>query len=340
MAYDALYRLKIGLVVGDGPSHCGKIKVLKLKYPEHEIKKIIPKIYFFGLQDAQRLLPASAKWNINKSNRGSLVVIAGSEGMEGAGALASLAAARMGAGYVKWARWPKQSLNQITLNPSILILKIDSELNFLTNSSSKKNSTSTMTGKAPSVLVIGPGLGITKENRQLIRNIYLKMQHLPVVVDADALHILKLENLFPVPDHWILTPHSGELSKLVDIPVAEINNNRFESLIVAQKKLGGTLLLKGYRSLVVNSSKQVFVIGSGGPVLAKAGCGDVLSGMIGGLLAQGFNSTTALLAGAYLHGRAGDLYVHQWKNDFGMIASDLIEIIPHMLRRIYAKNKK
>lgn len=241
-----------------------------------------------------------------------------------------MAGARMGAGYVIWARWPHSESAAdlgalLAKAPHLLTARLDVELNFLA------------TLKEPRAVVIGPGLGINVSSRRLLRTVYQRFRDLPVVVDADALHLLKLENLYPVPETWILTPHTGEVAKLLGESVERVNADRLQAVLKAQRQLGGTVLLKGYRSLVMTPKGEVVVIGSGGPVLSKAGTGDVLAGMIGGALAMGLNSRDATILSAYLHGRAGDLFARRWKNDFTMVATDLPEAIPHVLKRLYAK---
>lgn len=325
LTFDRTYTLglaKLGLVVGDGPSVCGRISVLDIGFSDQAMGELNLKIFYFGIRDAVRALPEASDWALNKSVRGNLLIIAGSPGMEGAGALASLAGARMGAGYVTWARWPEKDLP----TPEVILSAVlDEGFRFLDSM------------KPPSAVVVGPGLGINERSQRLIRNVYEQFRDISVVVDADALHLLKMEGLYPVPKNWILTPHAGELARILGVSVAEINNNRLMAVLKAQKELGGTVLLKGYRSLVADGAGRVVVIGSGGPVLGKAGTGDVLAGMVGGCLAMGMSPEAGLLLSSFIHGRAGDLFAKKWKNDFSMIASDLIDMIPKVLRGLYGK---
>jgi NAD(P)H-hydrate epimerase len=316
-------RAKLGMVVGDGPRLCGRISCLAIGFSSLAEAELSPQIYFYGQQEALPDLPVADANSINKSTRGHLLVLAGSEGMEGAGALAATAAARMGAGYVTWARWPQPQGYMVPTPPSVLGAVLDPELEFLDRV------------KPPRAAVIGPGLGLSQQSRKLIKNIYNRFYDIPVVVDADALHLLKMEGLYPVPPQWILTPHSGELSKLLDVAIEDVNCHRLEILLTAQNKLGGTILLKGFRSLVSLPMGDVFVIGAGGPVLAKSGTGDVLAGMIGGLLSRGLEPGHALRLAAFLHGKAGDFYVKKWKNDFSLVASDMSDLLPRVLRGMY-----
>ncbi|MEY4616496.1 MAG: putative carbohydrate kinase [Pseudomonadota bacterium] len=316
---------KLGMLIGDGPSVCGRIKVLNIGFSDEAVGQLSPKIKFVGVREVLNDFPERASWNNHKSNRGHLLVIAGSEGMEGAGALAALAGARMGAGYVTWARWQQSSGYKVSVPPHIMSAILDSELYFLNKI------------KAPTAVVIGPGLGVSEQSERLIKNVLKKFSHLPVVIDADALQLLKIKNLYPVPKSWVLTPHAGELARLLDVKVDTINENRFQMLMRAKEQLGGSPILKGFRTMICESQREVSVIGAGGPVLAKAGTGDVLAGMIGGALARGQSFEQALRFAVYLHGRAGDLYVKKWKNDFTLVASDLPDLLPRVLKGLYGK---
>lgn len=333
---------KLGMIIGDGPMLCGKIKIVNIGFATDAYQELSPKIFFYGKKQARKSLPSFASWKINKSHRGHLLVIGGSPGMEGAAVLAALAGARMGAGYVTMAKWPSaQHINyaasysqigkrkniEANLSPVILNATIDKNLNFLNAI------------KSPTSIVIGPGLGRDKKSNQLFKKILEKFSEIPVVVDADAIHALadlkaekKLIRCLPL--NWVLTPHSGELSYLLQSISVNINKTKLESALCAQKIFGGNILLKGYRSLVADNQDRVFVIGSGGPSLAKAGTGDVLSGMIGGLLAMGVNSLEATCLAAYLHGYAGDYFKYKYKNDFSLIATDIINFIPEIISKL------
>jgi NAD(P)H-hydrate epimerase len=123
------------------------------------------------------------------------------------------------------------------------------------------------------------------------------------------------------------------------VEVTEVNKNRLSSLQLARDRFGGQILLKGFRSLIADSEGSLRLIGAGGPVLAKAGTGDVLAGFIGGFLAAGMVPVEALSLACYLHGKIGDIYGLMWKNDFTMLASDLIEWLPSVVRGLNAKAK-
>lgn len=322
--------VKLGMVVGDGPFLCGPIKIVEIGFSKEILNEFNPKIFFYNKNSAQSDLPRRSSWRINKSHRGHLLVVAGSKGMLGAGAMASLAAARMGAGYVTWAHWPEGKRDQVELPwiTSVLLTKrLDANGLFLKSL------------RDPTALVIGPGFGFTKRSEKLFYILYHRYSTLPAVIDADAVRLLKKLNL-KLPDHWIMTPHEGELGYLLSVPSSEIFENRFKSLLQAQKLWGGIVLLKGFRSLIADTKNNIVVIGSGDSSLAKAGTGDVLSGFIGGLLALGLDPLRATCLAGYIHGKAGEYFSRKWKNDFSLIATDVIQFLPSVIKIVKTRERK
>ncbi len=320
---------KVGMVTGDGPAYCGKIKIIDIGFSQQALMEFKPSLQYFGKSQARRLLPKKSSWKINKSHRGHLLVIAGSVGMTGAGAMVSLAGARMGAGYVTWAQWEEAETSELNLSEQnlpwltavLLTAKLDEKGEFLNSI------------KPPTAIVIGPGLGKSEQSQKLIKLIYKKYSRLPVVVDADAIHLIKDLNL-KIPSSWVLTPHGGELGALMNVSSVEISNNRLQFLMQAQQQWGGIILLKGHRSIVADPLGRVTVIGSGDPALAKAGTGDVLAGLIGGLMAMGLEPITAVCLAGYIHGKAGEYFSRKWKNDFSLIATDIIQLLPSVIKSI------
>ena len=219
----------------------------------------------------------------NKSNYGHLAVIAGSPGMWGAGLLSSRSAYRMGVGYVTWASFESPH-KEIADLPEVLT----AEVNDIFLASDK------ITAWA-----VGPGLGVNQKTSELIK----KMKELSlknVILDADAVTTCVEYELFPLPPTWIVTPHSGELSRWISMSPKDIDSRRYEAVIQAVDVAKCVVLLKGFRSLVahqVAQANEYAVIASGNAALAKAGTGDVLTGMIGALLAQGVKPFAAAATG-------------------------------------------
>lgn len=304
---------KPGFFVADGPSHIGKLRVLPIGFPYECLRENATTHFSFSEKLARRYLPVR-KDRSNKSNYGHLLVIAGHEGMWGAGVLASTSAYRMGAGYVTWASWKAPS-DQIKEIPEVLTASVFEAL--------EKNKYT--------AVVVGPGLGVSAETAKIIE--ILKTKSIPVVVDADAITVCAQNKLWPLPTNWVLTPHSKELSRILDCEVDAIEKDRFRFAQQASEKTGAHVLLKGYRTVLADT-ERILIIPAGNSALAKAGTGDVLSGMIGGLLAQGLETVQAVATAAYIHGRVSDEFVRVGNSKGSLSASDIKDHLPELMGRL------
>ena len=304
---------KPGFFVADGPHHVGKLRVLPIGFPYECLRENATTHFSFSEKLARRYLPIRRDRS-NKSDYGHLLVIAGHEGMWGAGVLASTSAYRMGAGYVTWASWTAPS-DQIKEIPEVLTANVFDALE----------------SDKYAAVVVGPGLGVTKETVKLME--ILKKKKIPVVVDADAITVCAQNNLWPLPNNWVLTPHAKELSRILNCAVDEIEKDRFRFSQKAAEKTGAHVLLKGYRSVLADT-ERILIIPAGNSALAKAGTGDVLSGMIGGLLAQGLETVQAVATAAYIHGRVSDEFVRVGNNKGSLSASDIKDHLPELMGRL------
>ena len=140
-------------------------------------------------------------------------------------------------------------------------------------------------------------------------------------------------DLFPLPKNWVITPHAGELSKVLGISPQEINENRFKAVLDAAQMCGCHVLLKGYRT-VMSYEDRTMIINSGNSALSKAGTGDVLTGLIAGLLAQGLETLQATATAAYIHGRIADEWVSVGKDKRTLMASDIKDHLPNLISRL------
>ena len=179
-----------------------------------------------------------------------------------------------------------------------------------------------------SACAIGPGLSTHYETIQVVRN-FVQRLTIPAVIDADALNALvgSLNVLKKIKAPVILTPHPGEMGRLLGISSREVQKDRIGIASVFAVIYKVTLVLKGAGTVIATPDGRVFINSTGNPGMATGGTGDVLTGMIAGLLAQGYMSTEAACLGVYLHGLAGDLAAGE-KGEMSMIAGDLIEKIP------------
>lgn len=277
---------------------------------------IKPKV--FNAIKAAKSLPQRSSED-NKTHGGKALVIAGSKGMYGAAILSSTAAARVGAGYVflmtDGDQFPTHKF------PDFLVEKI------LINN--KKLSVFNS-------VAMGPGLGVNLKTEKILKKlIKLKIQN--VILDADALNVLAKKNIRNLPPSWILTPHEGELARLLGVKSTEIKKSRLKFVIEAQKKYKCVVLLKGKNTLVADA-KSIFFVNKGNEALAKAGTGDILTGIIVGFLAQGLDPLIAAAEGAYVHGMVAQQWSLSGKDNLSLLASDMPYFLPKILKKIRNKN--
>lgn len=233
--------------------------------------------------------------------------------------LTAVAAARCGAGYVyvsgeRMTSWSLRHPDflQASLRPSTAQLK------------------------AYSAVALGPGLQTAKTTQSWIRSLARRFSG-PVVLDAFALRTLvQVSPPFRAPNHWVLTPHEGELAALLGTSSAWVRAHRPEAIARAQKRFGGIVLLKGSGTLVYDG-RVLYRVGSGNVALAKAGTGDVLTGMIAGLMSQGLAPLRATLLASFVHGHMADEWVKTGKDPLSLMASDLLEALPETLFRLRSK---
>lgn len=187
--------------------------------------------------------------------------------------------------------------------------------------------------KNKTAIVIGPGFGIDKKTKDILE--ILKETKLPVVVDADAFAVCVQEKLFPLPAHWVVTPHSGELARFFCIKGREIDRDRCSYAIEASQKIGCLVLLKGFYSVLAKKDK-CWIIPTGNSALAKAGTGDVLTGFIGALMARSLDTFSAVGVAAFIHGLLAEEWVESGKDRDSLMAQDLKDILPIILKKLHS----
>ncbi|PHS73833.1 MAG: NAD(P)H-hydrate dehydratase [Cycloclasticus sp.] len=246
--------------------------------------------------------------NAHKGDFGHALLIGGNQGYSGAIRLSASAALRIGSGLVSVATREEHAALITMSQPELMCHGVNtaSELKRLINRST--------------VLAIGPGLGQTKWSYKVFETAL--ESPLPIVVDADGLNLLAKEPR--VNNNWILTPHPAEAARLLTCTTAEIQANRIQATIRLQKQYGGVVVLKGAGSLIYDG-QQLAICNAGNPGMASAGMGDVLTGAIAGLMAQGFSLMDATKFGVLIHATAGDRAAK--KGERGLMASDLMQYI-------------
>jgi NAD(P)H-hydrate epimerase len=273
--------------------------------------------------------------NAHKGSFGHILLLAGSARFSGAAVLCAKAAMRAGAGLVTIGI-PK-SLNTaiIKVKPAEVMTLPLRETKELTLSLKAFKKISDFAKKAD-VLVIGPGLSQNKSTQRLIRKVIMAVDK-PMVIDADGLNALIgnlniLRGTRYTVRGTILTPHPGEMARLLGVNVANIQNKRKEITQKFARDYGLTLVLKGNHTIVADCKKHLFKNTTGNPGMASAGSGDVLSGIIAAFLGQGLAPFAAAKYGVFLHGLAGDLAAKE-KTQISLIASDIIEKIPEAIKK-------
>lgn len=248
--------------------------------------------------------------NAHKGLYGHVVIIGGDEGMSGAIQLAGRAALRTGAGLVSLATRKSHAPYLNLTQPELMCHSVEDY----------KELQAAL--KPATVVALGPGLGQSSWARDLFQTA-LQIE-LPLVVDADGLNLLAQQ-----PTHksnWILTPHPKEAARLLNVSADEIQNDRFAAVKALQARFGGVTVLKGHGTLVCSGPETpVSVCPYGNPGMASGGMGDVLTGLIAGLLAQGLNLSGAAQLGVCLHACAGDKAAGLAPR--GLLASDVIDEI-------------
>ncbi|RJQ33377.1 MAG: NAD(P)H-hydrate dehydratase [Actinobacteria bacterium] len=323
----ALSCLKIGQIQAQGPNYCGLLSLIDIGISSQIIEEIA-KVKALMPQEAAELLPQK-ETTVHKRAAGVALVIAGSKGMMGAAALTAQSALRSGAGLVYLA--VPQSLLIIAEQKLTEIVKIpvkeSDEATFCPDSIGDLLDVVSQT----QAVAVGPGLSEKKEAYDFVKQ-FLSKTESSLVIDASAINAFKgkPELIRKSRSQKILTPHTGELSRLIGMDATEIQNNRIDAAKRASDLSGSTVVLKGAYS-VIASNDETWVNLTGNQGLASAGTGDVLTGLICGLIAQGLSGFNAALLGTYLHGLAADLAVGDL-TPYCLIASDLIAYLPQSIK--------
>lgn len=311
--------LKVGLFLKDAVDYVGEIVFDSLDISETLYDKVTPCAFRLDYDQAITYLK-KRKRSAHKGDFGHVLVIGGGLlGYSGAPVLAAEAAMRAGAGLVS-AIVSQEALPLLARAPKELMCYAPSEPNHCTPLLSRVT-----------VCVVGPGLGQTDWGKTFFQTA-VSLQK-PMVIDADGLNWLA-----KLPQHsqdWVLTPHPGEAARLLNQSIEQVQADRVQAAKTLQQRFGGVVVLKGAGTVIVDDAGKVFINEGGNPVLATAGSGDVLAGLIGGLLAQGLTLAQAALLGVSVHTHAASL--EQLLGERGMIASDLLLHIRSLLNVLRAQ---
>jgi NAD(P)H-hydrate epimerase len=300
---------KRGLYHGDAMDYTGETKLSTLNVPLAVYDQVTNEVERIEYEQFHTLLKPRRR-NAHKGNFGHVLIIGGEYGLTGAPRMAGEAAARVGAGLVSIATRHAHAGIMNMSRPELMVHGVEDEASFH------------RLAERANVIAIGPGLGQSEWAQQLL-NLAMDSGH-PMVVDADALNVLSQSP--QKRNKWVLTPHAGEAARLLGQSCAEIQEDRFTSVRELQETYGGIVVLKGAGTLVASTDLPVYLCAQGNPGMATGGMGDVLSGVIAGLIAQGIPLLDAATLGVCLHAAAGDGAAHV-AGERGMIASDLMSWI-------------
>ena len=279
----------------------------------------------------QKLLPKRSNFS-NKGSYGYVINIAGSLMYPGASYLSTVAALKVGAGRARLATTTNVIPIVASLTPDITFLDLGENQ----YGTIPKDAIKCFQGiSEPTVYSIGCGLSQVGGVRDFILS-FLKQNknnQTPIIIDADGVNAMANANSFTVPLNSIITPHPLELSRLIDVPVEEIQSNRVKYAWEASRELDCIVLLKGHDSVISVPNGQIFVNKTGNSALAHAGSGDVLTGMIAGFTAQGLNLENATCLAVYLHGVCGEI-ASRSQTEYGVLATNLINTIPLAIKEL------
>lgn len=334
---------KLGLYLDPGAGHTGEILLGDISFPPDLLNwEAVPGSPRYELIDRHLVadyMPPRRPTD-HKGSYGHVAVVGGTPGYTGAVALAGNAALRSGAGLVT-------AVVPASLYP-VLAAKLTEVMTLPAPESagggfarSAYPALRELWGRA-TVLAIGPGLGQDPETAVFLEEI-LSQADLPAVIDADALNLIaRAPELLQQPSlsdrrrRWVLTPHPGEMARLLGKSVAEVQADRVGLATRASLNWGSVVVLKGAHTVVAAPEGQVFINPTGNPGLASGGTGDVLAGLIAGLLAQGLTPVQSAVAGVYAHGRAADRLAAA-RGMAGLVAGDLLWELPLVLNDLCGK---
>ncbi|HMY03562.1 MAG TPA: NAD(P)H-hydrate dehydratase [Candidatus Obscuribacter sp.] len=340
--------LKAGLLTFPGAEYAGQLSLVDIGLPDFSETFVQQlnldkdsadngsQIWLTTCGAVQGIMPFRPT-NSHKGTFGQLLTIAGSLGMSGAGVMAAASALKIGAG-----------LSYLSTARSLIVGLPTHEIVYkpLSETTAQSISQEAVAEVLPLIdgvqaVVLGPGLSQNHDTVSFVLSL-IDIISKPCVIDADGLNALAQNPevlLGQAPRRFVLTPHPRELSRLTGQSVEVIQSDRIGAALAAARKFGSVVVLKGHYSVIASPTGQVFINPTGNSGMATAGAGDVLSGMIGGLMAQGLPPFDAAVAGVYLHGKAGDLAANRPElagAQASLVATDILAHIPFALASLQA----
>lgn len=319
---------KLGLIMYPGAEYAGEVVVEDICISEKTAAGVNVKTEILDNKNISGMLP-ERKPNSNKGTYGKVFALAGSDGMPGAAVLCVNAAYRTGCGLVR-ACVTEKTARTIAINATECVASvIPDEGGFLC-----ERSFSELKPLLPAAdaIILGPGLGVNAGVKSFVSAV-LSEASVPVVIDADALNVLSADSLNEHLNKLVITPHPVEMSRLSGIPLNEILENPLGIAKSFAEEYGVVTVLKGARTVIASPDGTARINITGNSALAKAGSGDVLTGIIAALIAQGMDVFDAAAVGCHIHGKAGEM-ASEALSEYGVTASDVIGYIPKVIKEI------
>ncbi len=318
---------KIGNVVAPGSEYGGQLTVADISFPQVLLAPGEKDTLFLDADWAKSQLKLRSRQS-HKGNYGHALILGGSKGMIGAPLLAGKAALRTGSGLVTY--MIPQTLEGTVTAQNLEALTVglpENEEQCL----DKRAVSEIFKHTGNKVMAMGMGISRHEETLAMVAQV-IRDANCPLLVDADALlalnQIEERKKSFPL----VLTPHPGEMARMLDCTIREVQNDRMVAVRTAAKKWQATVVLKGDHTLIATAEGRLLVNSTGNPGMATGGMGDTLSGIIVSLLGQGYDAENAAALGVYLHGLAGDIAAEE-KGEMSVIAGDIIQYLPQAILR-------
>jgi NAD(P)H-hydrate epimerase len=324
---------KLGHQLYPGVDYIGDLHIIDIGIPDFVVEKVAPRQFLLTPAMVKAGLPTRPA-DTHKGRTGHLLVIAGATGKSGAGAMTAMAAMRAGAGLVTLGV-------PSSLNPGMEIQVLEAmteplpeEKDGCLGASAFDPIMALLDGKK--ALALGPGIGTAASTCQLVHRLLAECP-LPIVLDADGLNCLAqdLTSLKRLQAPLVLTPHPGEMARLLGASTQTVQQDRVQAARQLASDYAVHLVLKGARTVTAHPDGRVFINPTGNAGMASGGMGDVLTGLIAGLIVQGAAPESAARAGVYLHGAAADTLAAQ-NGPIGFLASEVLKALPQTMQRLTA----
>ncbi len=323
---------KVGHVLMPGASYTGRLHIIDIGIPPYVVEHVSPRQHLSRLGEVRASM-RSRPAHSHKGTTGHLLVVAGSPGKTGAAVMTAMSAMRCGAGLVTVG--VPESINAIVESQACEAMThcFDDNGSGILTHALLHDILSLLENKR--CLALGPGIGMANKTKKLVENL-VKKSPVPVVLDADGLNCIAdnaAKILKSKKSDVILTPHPGEMARLMGRTAEDIQNDRIGSARTFAESHGVYVVLKGARTVMAIPDGRIHVNPTGNPGMASGGMGDVLTGMIAGLITQNYDIRAALRIAVYVHGAAADL-LQQKRAYYGYLATDVMHMIPDTIKLI------